>query len=247
MAPRRAEAANSPSADKLPPQSVENERTVLGAMLIEAGAVNEVVELLHENDFYGDVHRKIYRAILTLYDTRQPVDSLTVTEQLRRQGDLEDVGGAAYVTELSREVPTAANAQAYAKIVREKAVMRALITSCTDVVRRAFDETEDPDKLSRKARRAVAKTEGALDTTGFLKVADKFIDVANRQNAQVRATDLQMAFLYAAARYNAFVAKTVLDVDNHEVFVKEMAEQYKEMLRQHLGDPSLREDETSAE
>ena len=107
--------------------------------------------------------------------------------------------------------------------------------------------TEDPDKLNRKARRAVAKTEGALDTTGFLKVADKFIDVANRQNAQVRATDLQMAFLYAAARYNAFVAKTVLDVDNHEVFVKEMAEQYKEMLRQHLGDPSLGEDDTRAE
>jgi Protein of unknown function (DUF3144) len=102
----------------------------------------------------------------------------------------------------------------------------------------------DSDLPNRKARRAAAKTEGALDTAGFLKVADKFIDVANRQNAQVRATDLHMAFLYAAARYNAFVANTVLEVDNHEVFVKEMAEQYKEMLRQNLADPSLGGDES---
>ncbi len=102
----------------------------------------------------------------------------------------------------------------------------------------------DQDLPNRKARRAAAKTEGTLDTTGFLKVADKFIDVANRQNAHVRATDLHMAFLYAAARYNAFVAKTILDVDNHEVFVKEMAEQYKEMLRQNLADPSLGDEES---
>ena len=155
MAPRRAEAAHPPSADKLPPQSIENERSVLGAMLFDATAVNEVVELLHENDFYGDVHRKIYRSILTLYDIRQPVDSLTVTEQLRRHGDLDDIGGAAYVAELSREVPTAANAQAYAKIVREKAIMRTLITSCTDVVRRAFDETEEPDKLLDSAEQVI--------------------------------------------------------------------------------------------
>lgn len=172
MAPRRAEAANSPSADKLPPQSIENERTVLGAMLIEAGAVNEVVELLHENDFYGDVHRKIYRAVLTLYDTRQPVDSLTVSEQLRRQGDLEDVGGAAYVTELSREVPTAANAQAYAKIVREKAVMRALITSCTDVVRRAFDETEEPDKLLDSAEQVIFEIAERRLTEQFMPLGE---------------------------------------------------------------------------
>ena len=102
----------------------------------------------------------------------------------------------------------------------------------------------DPDLPNRKARRAAAKTEGTLDAAGFLKVADKFIDVANRQNAHVRATDLHMAFLYAAARYNAFVAKTILDVDNHEVFVKEMVEQYKEMLRQNLADPSLGDEES---
>lgn len=100
-------------------------------------------------------------------------------------------------------------------------------------------EKPKTEKQNRKARRAARKEEGALDTTGFLKIADKFIDVANRENSKVKATDLHMAFLYAAARYNAFVAKVVLDVDEHEPFVKHMVEQYQEMLRQHLADETL--------
>jgi hypothetical protein len=92
---------------------------------------------------------------------------------------------------------------------------------------------------NRKERRAARKEEGTLDTAGFLKVADKFIDLANRENSRTRATDLHMAFLYAAARYNAYVAKVVLDVEEHEPFVKHMTTQYTEMLRQHLADGSL--------
>ena len=91
---------------------------------------------------------------------------------------------------------------------------------------------------NRKDRRA-AGSETSLDTPGFLRTADKFIDVANRENKRVKATDLHLAFLYSAARYNAFVAKTVLNVDQHEDFVSHMVEQYREMLRQHLADESL--------
>ncbi|MEL6290920.1 MAG: DUF3144 domain-containing protein [Pseudomonadota bacterium] len=91
---------------------------------------------------------------------------------------------------------------------------------------------------NRQQRRA-ARTDGALDTTAFLKVADKFIDVANRQNQTVQATELHLAFLWAAARYNAHVGVNVLDVENHEAFVQDMASQYIEMLRQHLADPAL--------
>ena len=94
---------------------------------------------------------------------------------------------------------------------------------------------KQPNRQERRALRA----EGNLDTAAFLKVADKFIDMANRENARVKATDLHMAFLYAAARYNAYVAKVILDIDNHEEFVKKMVGEYTEMLRQHLGDPSL--------
>lgn len=92
--------------------------------------------------------------------------------------------------------------------------------------------------MSRRDRLA-ARKEGNLDTGAFLKVADKFIDVANRENQNVKATQLHMAFLWAAARYNAFVAKNILRVENHEEFVDSMTKEYTEMLRQHLADETL--------
>lgn len=91
---------------------------------------------------------------------------------------------------------------------------------------------------NRETRRA-ARSEGQLDTAAFLKVADAFIDVANRQNQNVNATDLHMAFLFAAARYNAHVAKNVLEVEDHEDYVSKMMQTYGEMLRNHLADPNV--------
>lgn len=91
---------------------------------------------------------------------------------------------------------------------------------------------------NRKERRAMRK-EGHLDNAAFLKVADKFIDVANRENKRANATELHMAFLYASARYSAFVANSVLEVADHEDFVAKMTLQYQEMLRQNLADPGL--------
>ena len=90
------------------------------------------------------------------------------------------------------------------------------------------------DSANRKQRLA-ARREGAA----FLRIADKFIDLANRENARVKATDLHMALLYAAARYNAHVANVVLAVPDHETFVTQMVERYRDMLRQHLADPAL--------
>ncbi len=99
-----------------------------------------------------------------------------------------------------------------------------------------------PDKPNRAQRRALSadlRKSGGLDTPAFLKVAGKFIDLANRENKTVTATDLHMAFLHAAARYNAYVAKVIMDVDNHEAFVADATKAYQDMLRQHLADPSL--------
>jgi superoxide dismutase len=92
--------------------------------------------------------------------------------------------------------------------------------------------------MSRRDRLA-ARKEGKLDTAAFLKVADKFIDLANRENQRVNATQLHMALLWAAARYNAFVAKNIMQVENHEEFVDTMTKEYTEMLRQHLGDDTI--------
>ena len=94
------------------------------------------------------------------------------------------------------------------------------------------------DSRSRNERR-LARKAGELDNNEFLKVADKFIDVANKENKTVKADELHMAFLFAAARYNAYVANAIMKVDNHEEFVKHMVEQYTEMLRQHLADDQI--------
>ena len=96
-------------------------------------------------------------------------------------------------------------------------------------------EANRPNRQQRRAARA----EGQMDTTSFLKIADSFIDVANRHNRKINATQLHMAFLFAAARYNAYVGKTVLDVDDHEEFVKRMTAEYQDFLRQHLADEGL--------
>ncbi len=91
---------------------------------------------------------------------------------------------------------------------------------------------------NRQERRA-ARAGGQLDTTAFIALADRFIDLANRENRKVNATQLHMAFLYAAARYNAYVAKNVINIEDHEEFVTKMAGDYQEMLRNHLADPQL--------
>ena len=92
--------------------------------------------------------------------------------------------------------------------------------------------------MNRKDRLA-ARKDGQLDTTGFIRVADKFIDLANRENKNVNATQLHMAFLYGSTRYSAFVAKTIMKVEKHEDFVEEMTKNFQEMLRQHLADDGL--------
>ena len=97
---------------------------------------------------------------------------------------------------------------------------------------------DDAPKPNRAERRA-ARAQGAFDEEAFLAVADKFIDLANRQNAKIDARNVQTAMLWAAARYNAHVAKNVIEVEEHEPFVEEMLKAYAEMLRQNLADPNL--------
>lgn len=97
---------------------------------------------------------------------------------------------------------------------------------------------QDPPPANRKARRA-AEAAGQMTEARFLRIADKFIDLANRENRDINATDLQMAFLYAAARYNAHVGRRVLQVDEDEPYVEDTVKKFQEMLRTHLSDPKL--------
>lgn len=156
--------------EKIPPQNLLAEQSVLGAMLIDKNSVPKVVEILAPDSFYRDAHRFIYEAILKLFDKGEPVDSITVTEGLRLDGKLDAVGGSVYIADLINSVPTSANVEHYAKIVEEKAVLRKLISAGTDIVQQAFDEPEDVGRVLDTAEKTIFNIALRRVREGFQKV-----------------------------------------------------------------------------
>ncbi|GAB4329312.1 MAG: replicative DNA helicase [Calditrichia bacterium] len=132
---------------RVPPQAVEVEKAVLGAMLIEKEAVGIAVENIDETVFYREAHRKIFLAIAALYEQNEPVDLITLTEELKRRDQLEEIGGSYYLAELATQVPSAANVEYHLRIVRDKALLRRLIVSCSNIIKNAYDEEDDAEKI----------------------------------------------------------------------------------------------------
>lgn len=155
---------------KLPPQSVEMEQSVLGAILLENEALAKVLETLDERDFYHDAHRWIFQAMIALFEENVPIDLLTVTERLRKNERLEAVGGASYLAELVELVPTAANVWHHARVVREKAVLRGLIHTATSIVTESYEDTDDVDILLDRAEQAIFEISQRKATTGFMHI-----------------------------------------------------------------------------
>ncbi len=127
------------SLQKLPPQNLDAEQAVLGAILIENDAINKVVDILSPDDFYKEAHRRVYSAMIEMSEAREPIDLVTLTNVLRGSTSLESVGGAAYLSTLVSIVPTAANVKNHARIVREKAILRKLIHTATDIITQGYD------------------------------------------------------------------------------------------------------------
>ncbi len=140
---------------KLPPQSLEAEMSILGGILIDNDAINRVLEMLGPEDFYRENHRKIFTAMMRLSDQREPCDLITMTDMLRKQGELEEAGGAAYLATLVDYVPTAANIAYYCRIVKEKSVNRRLISVATEIATRGYDEESDVNELLDKAQKEI--------------------------------------------------------------------------------------------
>ena len=109
--------------ERVPPQSIDAEQSVLGAMLIDNAAIAQVTEIISASDFYREAHRVIFDAMMKLYAKNEAVDLITITDVLRRENKMDDVGGIAYITSLANAVPTAANVKYHAKIVYEKSVV----------------------------------------------------------------------------------------------------------------------------
>lgn len=137
------------SLDRLPPQSLDSEQAVLGGLLVSGDAITRVIDLLEPEHFYRKAHQVIYAAMLDLFDKNEPIDIVTVSQYLKDDGKLENVGGRQYVTDLSLSVATTANLEYYARIVQEKALMRNLIKAGTEIVSTCYEETDADVAIDR--------------------------------------------------------------------------------------------------
>jgi replicative DNA helicase len=143
------------SSHKIPPQNLEAEQSVLGGILIENQAINKVMEILTPDDFYRDGHRRIYAALIDLSERDEPADLITITNELRKKDQLDAIGGASYLASLIDSVPTAANIEYYARIVREKAVLRKLIETSTEIITQSYQDRGDVENFLDEAEKAI--------------------------------------------------------------------------------------------
>ncbi len=171
------------SQPRLPPQNLEAEQSVLGAILLDNTAMAKAMEIIIDEDFYRTAHRKVYQGMLELSDRGEVIDHITLTECLKARSELEAVGGAAYLAELVQVVASAANVRYHSKIVREKALLRGLIHTSTEVITRGYDGTTAVDELLDFAERSVFSiAQGKLDRsfTPVNQIIKESLDVVDR-------------------------------------------------------------------
>lgn len=166
--------------DKVPPQNLDAEQSVLGSMLIEKEAIVRVMEIIEGESFYRDAHRKIFDAIASLLDQGEAVDIITVTEELRRCGEIENVGGVSYVTSLANAVPTAANVEHYARIVEEKGVMRRLLQAASEISRRVYEGQEEVEDLLDQAEHMIFDIAQRRRVRGYIPLRDVLVETYER-------------------------------------------------------------------
>lgn len=162
--------------DRIPPQNIEAEQCVLSAMLLDKEAIARATEILSSSDFYREAHRVIFNAMLELYNKNEAVDMVTVTEILRRDNKLEDVGGIAYVTGLANAVPTAANIKYHADIVAEKSVLRQLVRVSTEIATMGYEANDDVGVLLDTAESRILEISNRKKKADFTPISDVLMD-----------------------------------------------------------------------
>ncbi|WP_458401232.1 replicative DNA helicase [Candidatus Avelusimicrobium sp.] len=163
--------------ERMPPQALDAEMAVLGSMLMESDAVERALDILKPEHFYKDSHRKIFAAIKNLADKNQAVDLVTLTEELKTQNLLLQVGGELYLADLINKVSTAAHVEHYANIVHKKYIVRDLIKTATSLVQDCYKETEEPEKLIDIAQEQIFKLSQKQDLKGFVSSEDLSVEV----------------------------------------------------------------------
>ena len=162
--------------ERVPPQNIEAEQAVLGAMLIDKEAIAKASEILTSSDFYREAHRVIFNAMLELYNKNEAVDMVTVTEILKRDNKLEDIGGLAYITSLANVVLTAANVKYHADIVAEKSVLRQLVRVSTEIAAMGYEANEDVGTLLDTAESRILEISNRKKKADFTPINDVLME-----------------------------------------------------------------------
>ncbi|MDD3006102.1 MAG: replicative DNA helicase [Candidatus Pacebacteria bacterium] len=180
------------STDRMPPQNVEAEQSVLGSLMIDKNAVIKIADFITPEDFYKDSHNKIFEAMLYLYEKHEPIDLLSLSNRLKETDHLERIGGHSYLASLANTVPTAANIVHYAKIVEKKAILRKLIDSASQIIGNAYDEKNEVDEVLDLAEQkifSVSQKHIRQDFTAvkpMLEEAFERIDDLSKNKGQLR-------------------------------------------------------------
>ncbi len=170
-------------AGRVPPQALDIEQSVLGAMLIEPEAIPQALDVLVPIDFYVPKHRIIYQAIINLFERSNPIDLITLKEELARMGDLDKVGGALYLSELTTQVATAANVEYHSRIIAEKSLLRRVIETMTEVVGEAYDPSTDAFDLLDKAEQRVFELSESNLRRSAIPIKDVMVNTVERLQA----------------------------------------------------------------
>ncbi|EGL98169.1 replicative DNA helicase [Ligilactobacillus salivarius] len=170
---------NELMTDNLPPQNIEAEQAVLGAIFLNTDALADAMEYVEADDFYRRSHQLLFQAMVDLNNNSEAIDVLTVQNYLSTNNQLDDVGGVAYIAELATSVPTAANAGYYAKIVEEKSMLRRLISTATNIITQANNNDEDVPSLLDSAERQIMDVSERRNRSGFREIKDVLNEALN--------------------------------------------------------------------
>jgi replicative DNA helicase len=160
---------------RVPPQSLEAEESVLGGVMLDNAALDRILDMVQVDDFYRGAHRKIFRAMVDLSERSEPVDLITLSETLKARGELAEVGGASYLAELADRVPTAANIVHYARIVRERSILRGLIEASTEIATRGYQAPDNVDELLDRAEQLIFGIQERKVRQAFTRIADVLV------------------------------------------------------------------------
>ena len=166
--------------DRVPPQNLEAEQAVLGAVLLQAESLITVMEKITADDFYDKSHQMIFEAMVQLGEESQPIDLVTLTSLLKDRGQLEDLGGVSYLAKLANAVPTAANVEYYAQMIEEKAMLRRLIRTATQIVSEGYTGGEDVGLMLSDAERKILEISNRRSSGGFVAIRDVLMEVFDR-------------------------------------------------------------------